>query len=142
MSRKLFPAAAIAALMLGGCATPNSDLPSMGNAFSLTSTAFRDGGMMPVKFAGNIKSNPNCIGENISPPLEWKNVPAGTKSFALIMVDPEGRGGLGVKNVEVVRSRVRFPGSASNSTRVTTAYPGIPSHSKVRTMRSFGVISR
>ena len=67
MSRKFFPAAAIAALALGGCAA-NSDLPSMGNAFSLTSPAFRDGGMMPVKFAGNIKSNPNCIGENISPP--------------------------------------------------------------------------
>ena len=89
-------AAGVTALGLGGCATPGSDLPSMGNAFSLTSPAFRDGGMMPVKFAGNIKSNPNCIGENISPPFEWKNVPAGTKSFALIMVDPEGRGGLGV----------------------------------------------
>ena len=88
-----FLAGGIAALALGGCATPGSDLPSMGNAFSLTSTAFRDGGMMPVKFAGNIKSNPNCIGENISPPLAWSNVPAGTKSFALIMVDPEGRGG-------------------------------------------------
>ena len=89
-------AAGVTALGLGGCATPGSDLPSMGNAFSLTSPAFRDGGMMPVKFAGNIKSNPNCIGENVSPPFEWKNVPAGTKSFALIMVDPEGRGGLGV----------------------------------------------
>ena len=89
-------AASLLALGLGGCATIGSDLPSMGNAFSLNSSAFRDGGMMPVRFAGNIKSNPNCIGENLSPPLEWKNVPAGTKSFALIMVDPEGRGGLGV----------------------------------------------
>lgn len=84
-----------AALLLTACATPGEP-PSMGNAFALTSATFKDGTMLAVKNAGNIKSNPNCIGENVSPPFEWKNVPAGTKSFALIMVDPEGRGGLGV----------------------------------------------
>ncbi len=36
------------------------------------------------------------MGENTSPPLVWSNVPAGTTSFALVMTDPEGRGGLGV----------------------------------------------
>ena len=85
----------IVVLGLGGCAT-HGELPSMGDAFALTSTTFRDGTMLAVKNAGNIKSNPNCIGENVSPPLAWSNVPAGTKSFALIMYDPEGRGGLGV----------------------------------------------
>lgn len=85
----------IVALGIGGCATPG-DPPSMGNAFSLTSPTFRDGTMLAVKNAGNIKTNPNCIGDNVSPPLAWSNVPAGTKSFALIMYDPEGRGGLGV----------------------------------------------
>ena len=64
--------------------------------FSLTSSTFKDGTMLATKNAGNIKTNPNCIGENISPPLSWSNVPAGTKSFALVMFDPEGRGGLGV----------------------------------------------
>ena len=83
----------IVALGLGGCAT---EPPNMGNAFSLTSSTFRDGTMLAVKNAGNIKTNPNCIGDNVSPPLAWSNVPAGTKSFALIMYDPEGRGGLGV----------------------------------------------
>ena len=34
--------------------------------------------------------NPNCVGENISPQLSWSNVPAGTKSFAILLVDPEG----------------------------------------------------
>lgn len=90
-----FMAAGIAALALGGCASMNEP-PSMGNAFTLTSSTFKDGTMLAVKNAGNIKANPNCIGENISPPLSWSNVPAGTRSFALIMVDPEGRGGLGV----------------------------------------------
>jgi Raf kinase inhibitor-like YbhB/YbcL family protein len=69
------------------------------DAFSLTSTTFQDGKMMPKKVANNAensKGNPNCVGENISPQLSWSNVPAGTKSFVLLMVDPEGRGGAGV----------------------------------------------
>jgi Raf kinase inhibitor-like YbhB/YbcL family protein len=64
--------------------------------FTLSSPSFEDNGKLAVKNAGNDKSNPNCVGENISPPFEWKNPPAGTTSFALIMVDPEGRSGLGV----------------------------------------------
>jgi len=64
--------------------------------FSLTSSAFKDGTLLATKNAGNNKANPNCIGENVSPPLAWSNVPAGTRSFALVMVDPEGRLGLGV----------------------------------------------
>ena len=52
--------------------------------------------MLAKKNAGNNKANPNCVGENVSPPLAWANLPAGTKSYALLMIDPEGRGGLGV----------------------------------------------
>ena len=48
--------------------------------------------MLAKKIAGTNKSNPNCVGDNVSPPLSWTNLPAGTKSFALLMVDPEGRG--------------------------------------------------
>lgn len=118
-------AASMLALGLGGCATIGSDLPSMGNAFSLNSSAFRDGGMMPVRFAGNIKSNPNCIGENLSPPLEWKNVPAGTKSFALIMVDPEGRGGLGVDHWNAYGIAATRTGFAEGETsRLNDKYVG------------------
>ncbi len=43
--------------------------------FSLTSSSFKDGTMLATKNAGNIKTNPNCIGENVSPPLAWSNVP-------------------------------------------------------------------
>jgi len=66
--------------------------------FALTSTTFKDGQLMPRKVANssdNFKS-PNCVGENVSPQLSWTGVPEGTKSFALLMEDPEGRGGLGV----------------------------------------------
>lgn len=63
--------------------------------FMLTSPAFKDGTPLAKKNAGDRKDNPNCVGENVSPPLTWSNPPAGTKSFALVMVDPEGRGGTG-----------------------------------------------
>jgi hypothetical protein len=64
--------------------------------FMLTSPAFKDGTPMPKKHANNTPGNANCVGENVSPPFAWSNPPAGTKSFALTMVDPEGRGGAGV----------------------------------------------
>ena len=44
-------------------------------------------------------TNPNCVGENVSPELSWANPPAGTKSFVLLMEDPEGRGGAGVHHM-------------------------------------------
>jgi len=64
--------------------------------FKLTSPAYDDNAVLAAKNAGDNKSNPNCVGDNVSPPLAWANPPAGTNSFALIMVDPEGRGGLRV----------------------------------------------
>ena len=64
--------------------------------FVLTSTTFKDGGMMPEKTSNKPPPNPDCIGENVSPQLSWQNPPAGTKSYALTMIDPEGYGGKGV----------------------------------------------
>lgn len=66
--------------------------------FTLTSTTFKDGQLMPRKVANSSVnfSSPNCVGENVSPQLSWTGVPDGTKSFALLMEDPEGRGGNGV----------------------------------------------
>jgi phosphatidylethanolamine-binding protein (PEBP) family uncharacterized protein len=72
---------------------------SLGNAaepFALSSTTFKDGTLMPKKVANTNPANPNCVGDNVSPQLSWSGAPEGTKSYALTMVDPEGRGGLGV----------------------------------------------
>jgi Raf kinase inhibitor-like YbhB/YbcL family protein len=69
--------------------------------FALKSTTFADGKMMPKKVANsqaNMSTNPNCVGDNVSPQLSWSNVPDGTKSLVLLMVDPEGRGGAGVNH--------------------------------------------
>ena len=69
--------------------------------FELSSTTFKDGQMMPARVANsraNVPQNANCVGENVSPQLSWINPPVGTKSFAILMVDPEGRGGGGVSH--------------------------------------------
>jgi phosphatidylethanolamine-binding protein (PEBP) family uncharacterized protein len=36
--------------------------------FTITSSAFKDGALLPKKIAGDNKANPNCVGENVSPP--------------------------------------------------------------------------
>ena len=36
-----------------------------------------------------------CTGQNVSPALDWSNPPAGTKSFALIVHDPDAPTGVG-----------------------------------------------
>jgi Raf kinase inhibitor-like YbhB/YbcL family protein len=59
----------------------------------LTSPAFKDDDLWPSKYACDVPG-PSHVGENISPPVAWSNPPANTKSFALIMKDPDG--GLGV----------------------------------------------
>ena len=63
--------------------------------FTLSSPDFRDGERLPLKNAGNNKANPNCVGENVSPALNWANPPAGTKSFAITMYDPDAPTGSG-----------------------------------------------
>jgi hypothetical protein len=71
------------------------------DVFTLSSTTFKDGTMMPKKVANanTTGNNPNCVGENVSPQLSWTGAPEGTKSFVLLMEDPEGRGGAGVHHM-------------------------------------------
>jgi Raf kinase inhibitor-like YbhB/YbcL family protein len=47
----------------------------------VTSSAFKDGGMIPPKYT--------CDGEDISPALEWPSVPEQTRSLVLIADDPD-----------------------------------------------------
>src|ERR1700758_5471576 len=68
----------------------------------LTSSALKDNDQLAVKNAcADKQRTPNCVGENISPPLAWSGVPEGTKSFALLLFDPEGRAPGGVSHMVV-----------------------------------------
>lgn len=72
------------------------------DVFTLTSSAVQDNGALATKNACSDKQrSPNCVGQNISPPLAWSNVPDGTKSFALLLFDPEGRAPAGVSHMVV-----------------------------------------
>ena len=50
-------------------------------AFALASPDFEANGSIPARFT--------CEGEDISPALQWTDPPAGTRSFALIVDDPD-----------------------------------------------------
>jgi Raf kinase inhibitor-like YbhB/YbcL family protein len=72
------------------------------DVLTLTSPVIQDNGTLATKNACSDKQrSPNCIGENISPPLAWSGVPEGTKSFALLLFDPEGRAPAGVSHMVI-----------------------------------------
>ena len=50
-------------------------------AFTLISSAFDDGQEIPPQYT--------CDGDNLSPPLAWSGLPAGTASLVLIVDDPD-----------------------------------------------------
>ena len=55
-------------------------LPVEDKPFLLNSNAFKDGGEIPMRFAER---------NNISPQIDWTEPPAGTRSFALAVTDPD-----------------------------------------------------
>lgn len=60
--------------------------------FKLTSSTIKDGGTLINKHVFN---SFGCTGENVSPALKWENAPAGTKSFAVTVYDPDAPTGSG-----------------------------------------------
>jgi Raf kinase inhibitor-like YbhB/YbcL family protein len=51
----------------------------------LRSTAFSDGGPIPRRFS--------CDGDDLSPPLQWSDAPAETRSFVVLCDDPDAPSG-------------------------------------------------
>jgi Raf kinase inhibitor-like YbhB/YbcL family protein len=66
----------------GASAPPTPSTPTGAAAFAVASPAFTDGSPMPVEHA-----MPGAGGRNVSVPLTWSSPPAGTRSFAIEVVD-------------------------------------------------------
>src|SRR3954468_1355913 len=115
-------------LLAGGVALAmawNSQNANAQSAFTITSSSFKDGERLATKMAGNNKQNPNCVGDNVSPALSWANPPEGTKSYALMMFDPEGRPPGGVSHWVAYGIPVSVTGFAEGETsKQTDKYVG------------------
>lgn len=71
-------AALLSVAMIVGLATASKEATV---TLRITSSAFADGAEIPAEYT--------CEGKDISPPLAWSGVPAGTKSLVLIVDDPD-----------------------------------------------------
>ncbi|MGN6668560.1 MAG: YbhB/YbcL family Raf kinase inhibitor-like protein [Trinickia sp.] len=67
----------------------SANLAQAQGAFALASADLRNGGTF-----GNaqVYNQDACKGGNVSPQLSWRNAPAGTKSFAVTIFDPDAPG--------------------------------------------------
>src|SRR5450432_2723802 len=95
MNKQLLAAAvalAAAASSLSGCDnTALAQSPPAAPVFTLSSPDLA-GNTFATKF---ILNGFGCTGQNVSPALVWSNPPAGTKSFALQVHDPDAPTGSG-----------------------------------------------
>jgi Raf kinase inhibitor-like YbhB/YbcL family protein len=76
----------VAALIPVGFCRAAQTKKNTGGPMELSSPAFKQNAPIPGKYT--------CDGTNVNPPLEIKNVPAGAKSLALIVDDPDAPGGV------------------------------------------------
>ena len=73
------------ASVTSGASSSSGELPPpSAGAFSITSSAFERNGAIPSQYT--------CDGANISPPLEWQNVPTKAAALVLIMIDDSSTG--------------------------------------------------
>jgi Raf kinase inhibitor-like YbhB/YbcL family protein len=112
MKRALFASALLGLSMLAHAA-----------GFTLSSPDIKAGGMIPKNFEFN---GFGCTGENKSPALQWRGAPAGTKSIAITVYDPDAPSGSGwwhwmVINIPANVSALPADAGAANS---TTLPPG------------------
>jgi len=73
-------------------ALPAGSMATSGAHFKVTSTDFKNGGTIPMM---QVFNSFGCTGGNQSPALQWSGAPAGTKSFAVTIYDPDAPTGSG-----------------------------------------------
>ena len=71
----------VATLVLMVACAPASPPPTPSVTLKVSSPAFGPGEMIPARYT--------CDGEDVSPPLQWEGAPKGTRSFALVVDDPD-----------------------------------------------------
>lgn len=77
--RRFFAAAGAVLFIIMVCSVNSRGGEDM--AFTLTSPDIKDGSEIPKKFT--------CDGSDVSPELVWEGAPAGTKSYCMIVDDPD-----------------------------------------------------
>lgn len=81
-SKPLLLPAILLSLLCGFAPAPGNAGAGAGGAnFQLKAAAFAPGALIPRRHT--------CQGADVSPALSWTDPPAGTKSFALIVTDPD-----------------------------------------------------
>src|SRR5262245_58672457 len=90
-------------------------------AITLTSPSFRHEGTIPKRFT--------CEGPDVSPALQWAGTPAGTKSLALIVDDPDAPDPKAPKTVWVHWVLYNIPPSATGLAEAI-APSGLPAGTK------------
>jgi Raf kinase inhibitor-like YbhB/YbcL family protein len=87
------------ALVAAGTLVLASSAVAQGNGQTAPAGRFRE--TMPDQnargriTAAHVYNGMGCTGQNISPAIEWKNAPAGTRSFAVTAYDPDAPTGSG-----------------------------------------------
>jgi len=86
--------------------------------FAISSPEVRDGGKISAE---QVFNSFGCTGTNISPAISWRGAPAGTKSFAVTMYDPDAPTGSGWWHWVVFNIPANATGLAKNA-----GAPGAP----------------
>lgn len=89
--------------------------------FVLKSSAFAEGETIPEKYAEM---------NNVSPPLNWEDVPTGTKSFALAITDPDVPEMLNFPRVFVHWMIYNIPSSTTSLPEGTSLGGSLPAGTK------------
>lgn len=84
-NRRVLPALAAVLLL-------SSSAASAASGFALRGPDFAPGGTIP---RSHVYDRSGCRGGNLSPALSWAHAPAGTRSFALLLFDPDAPGPAG-----------------------------------------------
>ena len=105
---------------------------TFGQAFTLHSENIKEGAALTSAY---VFQGFGCEGDNRSPQLSWSNAPAGTKSFAVTVYDPDAPTGSGWWHWNVVN----IPATASSLPEGVSDKKGLP-EGAIQLRNDYGVV--